>query len=46
MRLDRYSGNRNPRPGYPTAEEIKKTTQVLKGDASAKQELVKPSASS
>jgi hypothetical protein len=38
MRLDRYSSGRNVRPGFPTAEEIKKTTQAWTGDALAKKE--------
>jgi hypothetical protein len=32
MRLDQYSSRRNVRPGFPTAEEIRKTTEVWKGD--------------
>ena len=38
MRLDHYSSKRNARPGYPTAEEIKKTTEAWKGDALATQD--------
>ena len=41
MRLDQYSSRRDIRPGYPTPEEIKNTTQPWKADASAKQEMVK-----
>jgi hypothetical protein len=33
MRLDQYSSRRNARPGFPTVEEIKKTTEAWKGDA-------------
>jgi hypothetical protein len=39
MRLDQYSSRRNARPGFPTAEEIKKTTEAWKGDALAKQQV-------
>ena len=38
MRLDQYSSRRNARPGFPTAEEIKRTTEAWKGNAVAKQE--------
>ena len=37
MRLDQYSSTRNMRPGYPSPEEIKKTTQPWKAEASAKE---------
>jgi hypothetical protein len=39
MRLDQYSSKRNARPGFPTAEEIKKTTEAWKGDALGKREV-------
>jgi hypothetical protein len=42
MRLDQYSSRRNVRPGFPTAEEIRKTTEVWKGD---KQEVAEAVAS-
>jgi hypothetical protein len=32
MRLDQYSSRRNARPGFPTAEEIKRTTQAWTGE--------------
>ena len=32
MRIDQYSSRRNVRPGFPAADEIKKTTEVWKGD--------------
>ena len=41
MRLDQYSSRRNPRPGLPSAEEIKKTTQAWRSGDLAKQEEVK-----
>lgn len=44
MRLSQYSTEREPRPGLPSAEEIKQTTQVWRGDTLAKQEAVKPAA--
>jgi hypothetical protein len=37
MRLDQYSSKRNPRPGFPTPDEIKRTTQAWTGEA--KQEI-------
>jgi hypothetical protein len=37
MRLDQYSSKRNRRPGFPSAEEIKKTTEAWRGDALARQ---------
>jgi hypothetical protein len=42
MRLDQYSSRRNVRPGFPTADEIKKTTEVWKGN---KQEVAEAIAS-
>jgi hypothetical protein len=39
MRLDQYSSRRNVRPGFPTPEEIKKTTQTWTGDALTKPEV-------
>jgi hypothetical protein len=41
MRLDQYSSRRTARPGFPTAEEIKKTTEAWKGDALAKGDVAK-----
>jgi hypothetical protein len=38
MRLDQYSSKRNARPGFPSAEEIKKTTEAWKGNALARQQ--------
>jgi hypothetical protein len=35
MRIDQYSSRRNVRPGFPAADEIKKTTEAWKGDALA-----------
>jgi len=44
MRLDQYSNRASPRPGLPSAEEIKKTTQAwISGDL-AKQKDVKTAA--
>ena len=42
MRIDQYSSRRNVRPGFPAADEIKKTTEVWKGD---KQEVAQAAAS-
>jgi hypothetical protein len=39
MRLDQYSNRRTARPGFPTAEEIKKTTEAWKGDALTKPDV-------
>ena len=39
MTLDQYSNRRTARPGFPTAEEIKKTTEAWRGDALAKQDV-------
>jgi hypothetical protein len=39
MRFDQYSSTRNARPGLPSAEEIKKTTEVWRGDISLKPEV-------
>jgi hypothetical protein len=39
MRVDQYSSSRNARPGFPTAEEIKRTTQPWTGEALAKQKV-------
>ena len=41
MRLDQYSNTRTARPGFPTAEEIKKTTEPWRGDALAKGDVAK-----
>jgi hypothetical protein len=39
MRFDQYSSTRNVRPGLPSTEEIKKTTEVWRGDISPIQEV-------
>lgn len=41
MRLDQYSSRRTARPGFPTAEEIKKTTVGWKDDTLTKGDVAK-----
>ncbi len=41
MRLNQFSSKRELRPGFPAEAEIKKTTQVWRGEKPDKQETVK-----
>jgi hypothetical protein len=43
MKLNEYgSSRREVRPGFPSLEEIKKTTEVWKGEAVVEPEMGKP----